>query len=758
MNAVMDFDTIFAPVSEKPRWVPYALVFNKRRNKHDKKPDNGRHGLSTDDANDWKPLIPALATAKEYTDLHGVGIVMTGGVEVDGYMLVGFDFDDVTADFKPPFATYTEWSPSGKGQRMFAWAPKSWCEQYQDSGETHPPFCDHCEVYIGTAPRFLTVTFDTIQMLEFKQLTPADLKQIEAWGMQLYVEQPPAPEIPDTPGTPVDFKRVNLTDNQQRLVTGTCYEKDNKSDIVHGLIIRLMDNDIPNEDIFATLVKNEHLWEYLLSHRESGNSEEKALKFAQGEIRRAYPKSEKGKREALVSYNKKWAPADNTEAPDTPEADEVDTTYQWEIDHAPAAYAAYVEWYMQNARILHLGYAMQSADLFFQACCGWNIKSPSGLRANKWSLLLAPSAGGKDAIQDLALEAMRQLSGKKLFPAIPVLEDSFASGQAMWGHLMQVHQIIWFHPELASQLTQLSKAEQGLLFEKKETLLKLSDSAKKPHITPVRYALSTQGKYKLQPINYGFFSSIGTGVLGDIQAFTDGSLKSGLLNRYEVDVVSGRVMIGNSGGYSPIPDAIVQWAKHTFMRSQDSAMKQHNSSVIGNAIELKTYPEFDADWRAAMDDEITGCEKNAGIYGRSAEKMVKRALIHAFAGGSAITPAGFEWGKHCVKARIDRFKNHFEMHGGGAKSPEDALCRAFMRAFSTPSRAKLHARDGYLKLGDFRQFGGTAWVDSRDLVKEERALNWLKDNHFIEELGKDEKADKGLRTDARAFRKLRDYD
>ncbi|WHH52860.1 hypothetical protein QFA96_12225 [Pseudomonas sp. Ap32] len=748
----MTIDEVFSPISPLKRWVPYKLVYNTKRGKHDKVPNNGRHGLSTTDPMDWRPLLEAIKIAKEGFGLSGVGFVMTDGIEVDGLTLVGFDFDDVDEEFTVPFETYTEWSPSKKGVRAFAWAPTEWCKKYQDSTNPKPPHCDHAEIYIGTAPRFLTVTFDTIQMLEFKQLTPADLKAIVSWGMKAYQEKVEAPVISDTAGTPIDLTRVILTDDQKKLVSGEPVE--DKSKTAQGLIIRLMDNDKSNEDILATLIKEEHLLAYLLSHR--SDDPDKALQFAADEISSAYPYSIRGKREKLVSYNEGWA--DKTDAPDTPEADEVDTTYQWEIDHAPAAYAAYVEWYMQNARILHLGYAMQSADLFFQGCCGWNIKSPSGLRANKWSLTLAASAGGKDAIQDLACEAMRQLNAKRIFPAIPMLEDSFASGPAMWGHLMQVHQMIWFHPELASQLTQLSKAEQGVLFEKRETLLKLSDSSKKPHIPPPRYALSTQGKYKLQPINYGFFSSIGTGVLGDIRAFTDGSLKSGLLNRYEVDVISGQVMIGNSGGYSPIPDAIEQWAKHTFMRSQDSAMKQNNLSALGKAIEFKTYPEFDADWRTAMQFDLTGCEKNAGIYGRSAEKMVKRALIHAFAGCSDITQASFEWGEHCVKARIDRFKNHFEIHGGGAKSPEDALCRAFMRAFSAPKLAKQHARDGYLKSGDFRRSGGVAWVDSRDGVKEERALIWLKDNHFIEELGKDEKAAKGLRADARAFRKLRDYD
>ncbi|MFG0527356.1 DUF3987 domain-containing protein [Pseudomonas sp. yb_5] len=387
----MTLDDIFGYVSELNRWVPYKLVFNPKRNKHDKVPDNGRHGLSTTDPLDWKPLLNALQVAKEGFGLSGVGFVMTSGVEVDGLVLVGFDFDGVGDDFALPFDTYTEWSPSGKGIRAFAWAPKAWALKYQDSTDTHPPFCEHAEIYIGTAPRFLTVTFDTIQMVEFKQLDKADLKAIESWGVKPYVEKVEAPIAPDTAGKPINLARIQLTDDQKNLINGT--HKGDKSKTFQGLIIRLLDSNESNEDVLATLVKEPNLWAYLLSHR--SEDEAKALKFAQDEVNKAYPLSIKGKQAALVPYNKKWAntPKPETVAYPTPYPGIMDEVVKaaLEVAHKP------------QPQLTMLAVLIASASL-----CGSFYALASGCRLNLYGIGVLPTAGGKNQPQQLTKKLAAQ--------------------------------------------------------------------------------------------------------------------------------------------------------------------------------------------------------------------------------------------------------------------------------------------------------------------------------------------------------------
>lgn len=739
---------IFDELAGRPIWLPYILEWNETRQKHDKIPNNGYGNVGTT-AKSWLPLDKAVELVERH-GFPGVTINLAGGIELDGWTLVGLDYDIVTDDFVFPLETYAERSPSGTGVRAFAWLPAEWAAQFKDT-VTHPPGCDHCEVYVGTAPRHLTVTGQA--------LNGHPIARLESLGDSLPLNPADAPgSAPAAPlelvaGKLIDLARHNLNAQQKHLVAGT--GNIDRSAVLHGLAIRLIDNGESVADVLETILKTGPLWAYCLSHRE-GN-EDKALQFAKDEVARAYSRSKVGMRARLAGFNEKWAAEEpKMEIEREPEIEEEDDS-RWGLDTAPEVYAAYCDWYMQNARLCHPAFAAASADLFFQACAGWNIKSPSGLRANLWEILLARSAGGKGAIPELADEGVFQLRAKGIFPAIGSFQDSFSSGQAMWGHLMNHGQAIWFHPELAEHLANIGKAEQGILAEKRETILKLSDCATKRSVPPPVYALSTQGKYKLQPINFGYFAIFGTGVLGDIRAFTDTSTKSGLLNRFEPTVVLGRPTIGNSGGFSPLPKVIFDWAKKTFMKSQAAAMTQHSRSSAGKAIVMDTYGTFDDDWRAAMAFEQAGAERNPGVFGRYAEKAVKRAMIYGFAAGTGITEEGFAWGLRAVKERLAAFERHFALSGGGAKSSEDALCRGFMQAFAAKKMVKKHAECGYLVWRDFSQYGGAPWRECRNVQKQEMTLSYLKNNGFIRELDEAERKQKGARSDARAFTALHEY-
>ena len=397
----MTIDDVFQGLDSLPRWVPYKLSFNIKRQKFDKIPAKSeRSNLSTKDPSHWVDLYTAVATASKEYGLSGVGFIMTDGVEFDGWTLVGFDFDDVTSKFKPPLKSYAEKSPSGNGVRQFGWAPTEWAKRYQDSTDTHPKNCDHCEVYLGTDARFLTVTFDVIQMEAIKQLNEKDLLLIESWGMHKFEEKKilAAPSV-DTAGTPLDFAMFRLTPEQHHLVNGT--GEIDRSKVMMGLIITLLDGGASQPDILATLVQTPTLWAYLMSHR--SDREDKALAFAKEEINRAYPKSAPGKRAALIGYNDKF----KLEPATSPKAKEDELSFPMDLyENAPGLVGEIARWVV--------GVSYTPREEFAYACalsmvsCMVGPLCTHGPRKGKMNLYLA-LVGGTGTGKNEAMDGMGML-------------------------------------------------------------------------------------------------------------------------------------------------------------------------------------------------------------------------------------------------------------------------------------------------------------------------------------------------------------
>ncbi|MBT9570993.1 MAG: hypothetical protein IV106_07760, partial [Pseudomonas umsongensis] len=446
MNAVVSepltFEKIFRQVSTLDRWVPWHrrlkkplrdlapwhftephLLSRYSRWKWDKIPHNGQHGLSTDNPTSWMPLLDAVNTAQEWRGLIGVGFVTTGGVEVNDCTLIGFDFDDVTPDFIPPFKTYAEKSPSGKGVRMFGWAKTKWTKEHQDTLDCKPPHCDHCEVYIGTAPRFLTVTFDKINDYEIAQLTGKDLLAIESWGMHLYeAPKATAPSI-DTAGTPLKLSKFKLTTDQKHLVNGT--GEIDRSKVTMGLIITLLDGGASQEDILATMVKEPKLWQYCMDHR--GDNEDKALQFAKDEINRAYPKSKPGQREALIGYSDKWG-----EKPvPTPEVDPVTDAakhimaappFPEELyDNAPGLVGEIARWIMGASHAPRKAFAYATALSVTASLIGPCCTSGGG-KLNLYIALVGNTGTGKTEAIKAGLGLLSATDGKDSVHDFPASE------------------------------------------------------------------------------------------------------------------------------------------------------------------------------------------------------------------------------------------------------------------------------------------------------------------------------------------------
>lgn len=148
-------DRIAPSLRQFKRWAPWRAVWNEKRKKFDKipqQPGNPDFGLSSAKPEQWAAFDTALK-ALDRGKSAGIGFCMTG---VNG--VVCFDLDNCLGDewaldIIERVGSYTELSPSGNGYRIFAKCnfPRDWMNH--EVG---------IEFYAGNQPRFLTVTGDVI--------------------------------------------------------------------------------------------------------------------------------------------------------------------------------------------------------------------------------------------------------------------------------------------------------------------------------------------------------------------------------------------------------------------------------------------------------------------------------------------------------------------------------------------------------------------------------------------------------------------
>ncbi|TDF77715.1 AAA family ATPase [Pseudomonas sp. H9] len=289
----------FGELVNKPIWLAFVLEWNEERKKFDKIPSNGYTPHVSTTAKSWLPLAQALRI-KEQDNYPGVTMNMTGGIHQGDDTLVGFDFDNVTEAFEPPFNSYAERSPSGKGVRMFAWMSTEEAATFCDTTDARPPHCDHCEVYFGTSPRHLTVTFDR---LNDKAITRLSAAELASWNLKLFKAVTPMPAIPDIEvGEPFDWVSLDLNADQRHLVEGT--GDIDRSNVLYGLIIKAGNADRSRNDTLASMLHTDPVWAMCLDHR--GGDPERAMQYARDQIDVAYPESLAGKREALIGFNAGW--------------------------------------------------------------------------------------------------------------------------------------------------------------------------------------------------------------------------------------------------------------------------------------------------------------------------------------------------------------------------------------------------------------------------------------------------------------------
>lgn len=484
------------------RWVTWRLVWNAQREKWDKIPHNGKHGLSTKNPAQWLPF-DAVAELAERPDLSGVGLVMTGGIEEGQWKLIGLDFDGVDFEqFKLPFPTYCEKSPSGNGVRAFFWAPITWAARFRDTMDCRPPNCDHAEIYLGTTPRFLTVTFDVIDDRSIAHISGDGLTKIEKWGLNR-IEVAKTLTLPEGIGTELNLKDFNLTIEQQQLAKGT--GQLDRSAIMYGLIIRLIDSGAPIEDVLATIVKTPALWQYCLDHRHEDPV--RALAFARDEVGRGYGRSITGMRANLLGFNQKPPPS-------KPPAIQFPPPFRGPmVDLVADALKAAIKPQPQLT--------MLAATIGMATALGSYWKLPGGGRLNLYGCGIAATGDGKDLPRCLstliAEQAIARIIGKP------------GSGQGLEDRLIPYTGMLCEVDEIAHFFAAVNNSRApGYLIELAANLLRLFSASRTSYNTrPLK------GKDEPKTIEHPALSLIGFATPEKLgKAVTVDNVADGLLGRF----------------------------------------------------------------------------------------------------------------------------------------------------------------------------------------------------------------------------------
>jgi hypothetical protein len=534
------FDEIFKELAPLPRWVPYQIVWNEKRQKYDKIPYNGTRKLFTTRPDEWGNLEHACELAK-HPSVSGVGLVLTSGITYAGWRLIGLDYDQVDfANFKPMFRGYTEKSPSGTGVRAFAWVPEPWAVRYKDTQVKHP-YCDHCEIYLGTAPRFLTVTFDTIDEDYIPSLKPkasakVNIGALEALEKLLKPAEAKRVDPPKVETEPINFSGILLSKEHQDLLAG-CYKGD-RSSCLHGLLIQLIDAGKSQAELVATIISTPALWQYCLSHR--NNDPDKAAIFAEWEVSHAYKNSLTSKRDALVGFNKAWAD------PTTPDEDEEEELPQLEdltfpehlFDDAQGLVGEIAHWIYAASYAPRKEFSYACALSMVATMIGpYCTQGTRGGILNLYIALIGGTGTGKNEAFDNMARLLAETDAKDCILGFP------ASEAALRQQLVHTPNILLRVDELAHRMKLISQNENGLA----GCILEAYNGTRMP---PKTYA---DAKKTLPAIETPFVQIIGGATDKVWDVLNDSHMEDGTLNRFIFSCLPDKAEYS----FNPKPCAVV---------------------------------------------------------------------------------------------------------------------------------------------------------------------------------------------------------
>lgn len=283
-------------LAELVRW----LTHNKRKSPHD-----GEHGYDAKDSTRWLTLADAVARALEWHGLTGVGLAFAGGITIDGWHLVGLDFDRVDFErWKPPFAGYSEKSPSGKGVHLFGLVPEAVAAAWHNRMGLSYPGCAHLDVFVDAGYLTMPGVTDSSFILDDAPIPILEGDDLTWLGVQLK-PKPGSSATPAVPaaegGSPVDLTPYAKTENQKALLRGE--SGFDRSPEVHRLLRDALDGGETPANLKATLLQWPPFWEYLLDHRQ--RDETKAVEFAGVEVEKAYAQSMKGIRAGMLALGQR---------------------------------------------------------------------------------------------------------------------------------------------------------------------------------------------------------------------------------------------------------------------------------------------------------------------------------------------------------------------------------------------------------------------------------------------------------------------
>lgn len=289
---------VFAAIAAQPIWAPY----DARKRLH-----SGLSKLSVSEPAHWMPLADALQLVDrcalsgphlniEDNRLFGVSLILTGGIVLDGWRLIGIDVDKVTEqefsqiELVGQLATYWEISPSGNGLHGYAWVPDERAQQFADTCKVNLPNCDHAEIYLGTGGRHLTVTGHHLagSLTRLARLDEASCAVLEALLQPADGPRTAQEDLgpPVTPGTAVDLASLpGLADDERALVQGTLATGE-RSEPLHSILQKLFKAGHSHGDVLATATSGA-LWDYFTSKRADADS---AFILAEKEVEKAASK------------------------------------------------------------------------------------------------------------------------------------------------------------------------------------------------------------------------------------------------------------------------------------------------------------------------------------------------------------------------------------------------------------------------------------------------------------------------------------
>jgi hypothetical protein len=267
-------------LKDLPRWAPWKAVWSEKRQKYDKipcYPSKDAYGLSTARPEKWSSFELAEKALHDFPDTFaGLGLVVTGVQD-----LTGIDLDKCVRnrviepwaqDIISSLNTYTEFSPSGNGLRLWVMGsvPADWTNHSQG-----------IEVYAGHEPRFLTVTGEMVHGSKF-EVARANPAVLEALGKQYAAVRASStvinlhmPEVLDEFLMP-DALALDLPYSVKDFLTDGTVAGD-RSRVLHAAGVALFSCGLSDAEVFSILATNPYTLEVALDHRNQDT--DRALRY-----------------------------------------------------------------------------------------------------------------------------------------------------------------------------------------------------------------------------------------------------------------------------------------------------------------------------------------------------------------------------------------------------------------------------------------------------------------------------------------------